>query len=135
MKTVFRLVLISLLAASCLVSCKKYCNNTWDIILSVDVEGDLSNSAIISYYDREGQLQVESLTPNWNTTLELDYAADLIVRVEGVIDGRIMLKYEGSIEGGGAFYGERGAMSEEGTPHAFDFTERKELNRVMNLKK
>ena len=135
MKRVFHFVLISLLATSFLVSCEKYRNNTWDIILSVDVEGDLSNSATISYYDREGQLQVESLTPNWNTTLELDYEADLIVRVEGVIDGRIMLKHEGTIEGGGEFYGERGAMSEEGTPHAFDFTETIELDEVMNLKK
>lgn len=127
MKTVFRFVLISLLAASCLVSCKKHCNNTWDIILSVDVEGDLSNSATVSYYDREGQLQVESLTPNWSRTLELDYAADLIVRVEGVIDGRVLLKHEGSIEGGGSFHGERSARSEDGIPQPFDLTTKLEL--------
>lgn len=130
MKTVFHFVLISLLAASCLVSCEKYCNNTWDIALSVDVEGDLSNSATISYYDREGQLQVESLTPNWNTTLELDDDNDLIVRVEGVIDGQIMLKYEGSVEGGALFRGEQSTRSVDGISQSFDFTKTIELDKL-----
>ncbi|WMX15747.1 MULTISPECIES: hypothetical protein [unclassified Aureispira] len=100
MKNLSRFILISLFAVSFFSSCKKQDNGIWEVALSVEVEGDLESWSTISYYDKAGQLQTETLTPDWNTTFELDSGADLIVRAKGMLDGdHITVKYKATIGG------------------------------------
>jgi len=100
MKILSRFIFISLFIITFFSSCEKN-NDIWDITLSVEVEGDLESWSTISYYDRAGQLQTETLTPNWSTTFELNSGAELIVRAKGVVTGdHIAVKYEATTGGG-----------------------------------
>lgn len=101
MKNFSRFLLISLFITSFFSSCEKQSNGIWDVTLSVEVEGDLESWSTISYYDREGQLQTETLTPNWSTTFELNTGAELIVRAKGIALGdHVAVKYEATTGGG-----------------------------------
>jgi hypothetical protein len=113
MKNLSRFIFISLFIITFFSSCEKN-NDIWDITLSVEVDGDLESWSTISYYDRAGQLQTETLTPDWNTTFELNTGADLIVRAKGVVIGdHISVKYKATTGGGLVQTGESGASTKD----------------------
>lgn len=116
MKNLSRFILISLFITSFFSSCEKQNNGIWDITLSVEADGDLEAWSSICYYDKEGQLQTETLTPNWSTTFELNSAdAELIVRAKGAITGDLIkVKYETTLRGvGPSQSGERIVYTED----------------------
>jgi hypothetical protein len=114
MKNLSQFILISLFVMSFFSSCEKQSNGIWEVTLSVEVDGDLESWSTISYYDRAGQLQTETLTPDWNTTFELNTGADLIVRAKGVVIGdHISVKYEATTGGGLVQTGGSGASTKD----------------------